>query len=53
MRTISSVKYAFAALATSLMMGLVTVIHHLHSGLVLNPGGQELHVVWNEAVLML
>lgn len=52
MKIIFSVKYAFLALSTSLLMGLVTVVHHLHSGLILNPGGPELHVVWNEAFIM-
>lgn len=39
-------------LGYSLLMGLVTLIHHLHSSLTIYPGGGGMHVVWNEVLLM-
>jgi len=52
MLDIRKTKYALHSLGFSLSMGMVTLIHHLHSSLTIYPDGAGMHVVWNEIILI-
>ena len=52
MRQIREYRFALPSLVFSVMMGLTTAIHHLHSGLVLHPESAALHAVFNEMILI-
>lgn len=45
-------KYAWPSLLFSVCMGMVTLIHHLHSAIFLHPDSGAMHIVYNEFVLI-
>lgn len=52
MQDIRETRYAVQSLGYSVAMGMVTLIHHLHSSLTIHPDGAGMHVVWNEIILI-
>ena len=52
MRQLADVPYALPALLSSLSMGVVTTVHHLHAMTWVDPLGTALHVVWSEVVIL-
>jgi len=52
MQSIRQAKYALPSLGFSLLMSFTTLVHHVHSGLLLHPDSAALHVVLNELVLI-
>ena len=52
MRRIWQVPYAFQSLCFGTLLGLITLVHHLHSALVLHPDGGAMHVVWIEIFMI-
>lgn len=52
MRSINWVRYSSLSLFFCLMMSFITLVHHVHSGLILHPGSGAFHVVWIEILLI-
>ncbi len=49
---IKDYEYALPSLIYSVLLGVTTTIHHLHSGLILHPQSNALHIVYNEMILI-
>lgn len=52
MQSINWVRYSFLSLFFSLATSFITLVHHIHSGLVLHPDSGSFHVVLIEIVLL-